>query len=140
MQFFTIHNYRTVKVDMWHLFAFLACLNVVHAHVQCTCPERKPGDPEPDFVITAKVVREEVDDDGTARYEINGTRILQPTRPGSFSTTLHTKGDNAIVFAGKLVARSRYLIEGKFNGNGQQVITGCELLGGCQEDELKEPR
>ncbi|RCN44327.1 hypothetical protein ANCCAN_09671 [Ancylostoma caninum] len=61
---------------MLYLIAFLACLNVVHAHAQCTCPEKQPTDPVPDIVLIAKLVQEEVEVD-VKKYQMNGTRFLK---------------------------------------------------------------
>ncbi|EPB69003.1 hypothetical protein ANCCEY_11912 [Ancylostoma ceylanicum] len=98
-------------------------------------------------VITAKLVKKMDPVDGLTPYEINGTRILKSTDLTTFSKIVYTK-EGTELFPGKLnpgnnlVYRSRYLLEGVFEGD-KPVVNGCELLGTCQENneqKRKAPR
>ncbi|EYC31088.1 hypothetical protein Y032_0004g1952 [Ancylostoma ceylanicum] len=110
--YFRARDCSNVEMDMWYLIAFLVCLDVVHAHVQCRCPQRKPTDPVPDFVITAKIVKDEGFENGFKKYGIRGTRVLKPSDRTDFDSTIYTLSETTVFFNVTLKGRSRYLLEG----------------------------
>ncbi|RCN44328.1 hypothetical protein ANCCAN_09672 [Ancylostoma caninum] len=119
-----------MNVSMWHLIAFLACLNVVHAQGQPICPKLKGK--APDFVITAKVVERMEPWTGFIPYSIADVEIRKPKGLTSFESTIYTLKEAPDLFNVTLVPGRCFKLEGEFFPQGKTpIVRGCKLLRKC---------
>ncbi|RCN44323.1 hypothetical protein ANCCAN_09667 [Ancylostoma caninum] len=116
---------------MWYLFAFLACLNIVRANAQCTCPRKAMDVSLVEFVVVVKVTNEEEAEDGLRAYDVTDLEIFKPENHANFGSKVYTnvKGE---LFTTTLITGRRYILKGVFDNDGNKpFVTSCELLAEC---------